>query len=202
MADGVTMTLSGLSELTAALRTMPQAVQTRVLKGAVATAASVIRKEAIARAPQYTGDVADGHPPAGTLKKAIYQTRLVRECTPTREVWLVSVRKGNKFRNAGRKTSKFGPTQGQNLDAYYATWIEFGHYTRAPKSAGKGIAARRRAMSSGSVLIAGAHWVLPQPFMRPAFETQKTYAVSAMQQYLYEKFPDALGGQTILKWKK
>lgn len=200
--DNLTMQVGGLSQLLDELRTLPRNVQTRILKGTVATGCSVFRKEAIARAPEWTGDVSDGHPPPGTLKKAIYQTRLVKECTPTKEVWVVSVRKGKAAQHFGRKTSKVGPTQGTNLDAFYASWVEFGHYTRAPESAGPTTTARRKAVATGSSLVIGAHWVMPQPYMRPAFETQKGYSISAMQQYLYEKMPDAVGGVSILKWKK
>ena len=162
MADSVSMEVRGLSELTANLRAMPQAMQTRILKGMVATGASVIRKEAIERAPQYTGTVQAGHPPPGTLKRAIYQTRLVAQCTPTLEVWLVSVRKGKNQQNAGPNHGDAGPMQ-TNRDAYYATWIEYGTVKMAAR-----------------------------PFMRPAFEAKKQEASNAMRDYVAGHLPAIL----------
>ena len=48
------------------LAELPGRVGRNVLRGAVNAGASVIRKEAVLRAPQYTGSVQAGHPPPGT----------------------------------------------------------------------------------------------------------------------------------------
>ena len=162
MTDAVSMQITGLAELTRTLGTLPAVLTKRVLLGAVASGASVIRQEAIRRAPYYTGSVQAGHPPPGTLRKAIYQTRLSRECTPTREVWIVSVKKGKALRavKRGKKTV--------NLDAYYASWVEFGTAKMAAR-----------------------------PFMRPAFETQKGNAFAAMDAYMRKVLPDAVAGASF-----
>ena len=174
--------IKGLAELKAALSKLPAAIQSRVLRGMVSTGAAVIRQEAIQLAPEWTGVVSEGHPPPGTLKRAIYQTRLPELCTATREVWKVDVRKGKG------KTVK-GASGGQfSADAYYASWIEFGHYARLPKSAGKTYKIRSIAIASGA---ASARWVPAHPFMRPAFETQKEAASKAMGSYLTFKLADA-----------
>jgi HK97 gp10 family phage protein len=110
----------GLAELKATLATLPQAMQNTAIKGMVAAGASVIRQEAILRAPAYAEQVPAGHPPAGTLKNAVYQSRLISDCTPSHEVWIVNVRKGKKF----QAHKKGGQTV--NADAYYATWVEYG----------------------------------------------------------------------------
>ena len=114
------MQIAGLDQLIAEMQQLPDVFQSRLMKGTVATGASVIRKEAIQRAPLYTGDVQAGHPPPGTLKKSIYQTRLVAECTPTVETWKVDVRMGNVSR-----TSKGGKTT-VKVGAYYAIMVERG----------------------------------------------------------------------------
>lgn len=106
------MEVKGLSEVLRKLRTMPEAFQARVIRGAVAAGAQVIRDEATARAPYYSGAVGKNHPPPGTLQAAIYQVRLTSECTPTHEKWMVSVRHGKKAVGGA--------------DAYYATWVEYG----------------------------------------------------------------------------
>lgn len=192
MEDGITIKIEGLEELKAAFRQLPAKAQTRVMKGMVATGCAIFKNDAIARAPQDTG----------VLKRAIYQTRMSRLCTPTFESWTVGVYKGKLYRHAGAVGKKVGPTQGVDKDAFYATWVEFGHYTRVSKKVSASISGRRRIVASGSQMVEGAHWVMPEPFMRPAFETKKSVAVSAMQQYLFSKFPDALDGISIIKWKR
>ena len=106
----MTTEIRGLKELAATLRSMPQTVHDKVLRGAVSSAAAVMRKEAIRRAPVYTGRVGKGHPPPGTLKKAIYQVRVTAECTSILEVWAVTIARGKGARN----------------DAYYAAMVEYG----------------------------------------------------------------------------
>lgn len=189
MSDGASLEFgSSLNEMLKEFVRLPELFQKRLMKGAVATGASVIRVDAVARAPSWTGPVAQGHPPAGTLKKAIYQTRLVAECTTTLEVWKVDVRRGRQARavKRGKATA--------NLDAYYASWVEFGHYTRAPKGSAK-------AVSTGASFVAGSYYVMPHPYMRPAFEAKKNEAVQAMQNYLNENIPAAVAGMKYLTSK-
>ena len=112
--------VTGLAELKRTLATLPQAMQKTAVKGMVAAGASVIRQEAILRAPQYVEAVPAGHPPAGTLKQAIYQARLIADCTQSHEVWVVNVHRGKRF-----QTHRKGG-QTVNADAYYASWVEYG----------------------------------------------------------------------------
>lgn len=180
--DGFTLKISGFAEAMAELRKMPAAIQSKILKGATATAASVFRKEAILRAPMYTGEISAGHPPPGTLKKAIYQARMSYACTSTTEVWKVGVRFGK-----GKATKK-----GVSLDAYYASWVENGHYARGPK--GQSRASAKKAQKVGDV-----RWVPAHPFMRPAFETQKQAAVKAFADYVYTNIGYALDGMKFIR---
>jgi HK97 gp10 family phage protein len=184
MTDSVSLQVKGLDQLLAELQALPQALQTRVMKGAVATGASVIRKKAIALAPLYTGDMEAGHPPPGTLKKAIYQTRLPQACTATREVWKVDVRRGKKARSVGKK--------GANLDAFYASWVEFGHYTRVPHEMTKTAKAAGRALGV-------AKWVPPRPFMRPATAMASGEALAAMRDYLQKNLRLAVTAMRFVK---
>lgn len=193
MADGVTFVMDGLEDLMRDLRELPQAMQTRVIKGTVATGASVIRKEAVRLAPEWTGAVSEGHPPPGTLKKSIYQTRLVEECNATTEAWKVDVRTGARM-VAGRGKNK-GKTFKMTA-AYYALMVEYGHWTRAA-----GVSKRQHAKLRNANLVAesGARWVAPRPFMRPAFWGKKEEALRAMQDYLNENLKDATEVMRVLK---
>jgi HK97 gp10 family phage protein len=111
--------VEGLAELRAALRELPQRIARNVLRGAVSAGAAVIRKEAKARAPLYTGKVAEGHPPPGTLKRAIYQKQINELSSLTNQVFFVGVRHGKKYQKQGKKGDK-------SQDAYYWRWVEFG----------------------------------------------------------------------------
>jgi len=193
MADGASLEFMNLDAWMAQLRSLPEVLQVRLAKGACATGASVIRQEIVRRAPVWTGKVAHGHPPPGTLKRAIYQTRLVDECTKDREVWLVGVRSGRKMRAVKRGKGTV------NLDAYYARWVEYGHYTRAPKSLGPTKAARRKVIASGSQLVVGARWVMARPFFRPGFEAKKGEALRAMQDYIARNLPSAVAATRYFK---
>jgi HK97 gp10 family phage protein len=170
MADSVTVEIAGLDGLLRDLKAFPSSIQKRVLKGAAATGASVLRKEAVTRAPISTGKLEEGHPPPGTLKKAIYQVRLNQECTPTREVFKVGVRRG-------KRTKKNGTAY---VDAYYAKWVEFGHYARVPHELTKSAKAAGRALGV-------AKWVAPHPFMRPAIAAKQADALRAMQEYIRDQ---------------
>lgn len=115
----ITVEIKGLADLERTFANMTPMLQKRALRGMVATAAGIIRDEAAIRAPIYFGEVQLGHPPPGTLKKAIYRARLSAQCTTTQEVWVVSVRKGRRAVGGA--------------DAYYATWVEYGTVKMSPR---------------------------------------------------------------------
>lgn len=115
--------IKGLKELRAALLELPKGIARNVLRGAVSAGAAVVRVEAKARAPVYTGSVAAGHPPPGTLKKAIYQKQIREKSNEKQQTFFVGVRQGKHA-----KQSKKGL-----LDAYYGRFIEFGTSKMAAK---------------------------------------------------------------------
>ena len=193
MADSITFTVPNMADWMAELMQLPEVMQRRVVRGAVATGCSVIRNEVIQRAPVWLGgdselqgllggkrtSMAANHPPPGTLKRAVYQTRLMGECTPTLEQWMVGVRSG--------KANK--------ADAYYAKWVEYGHYTRTPRSL-PGTRAQRRAAARAS---GAARWIPASPFFRPAFDSKQQAALAAMQDYINQNLPLAAGAFRYIK---
>ena len=83
--------ISGLKELSAKLKAMPEDLRKKTLKPAVGAGAKVVRDEARILAPKYEGITARGHAPAGTLKKSIIipngpmsGTVSTLSCPPTR----------------------------------------------------------------------------------------------------------------------
>ena len=183
MADGLGFEVPELRQWLAELALLPQFFQQRVMRGAVATAASVMRREAKALAPRDTG----------LLQRAIFQMRLTQECTPTLEVWKVDVRSGKVTTRSGK----------QRPDAYYARWVEYGHFARVSESGGVGGArfskAERQFLATGAGVVSGAYWVPAKPFMRPAFANTQAAALQAMADYIRENLPLVTGAMRYLQ---
>lgn len=178
--------VSGLKELQDALYQLPVNIAKNVLRGSVLAGGGIVRDQAKLNAPVYTGEVEHGHPPPGTLKRAIYVKHIADRSNSFKQVYFVGVRKGKKYQKQGKGGLK-------SQDAYYASWVEFGHYYAPP---GKhGFATRRKAMSAvgldgGGVI--GARFQMAQPFMRPAFEATKQKAVKAIKDYLALRIPSEI----------
>jgi hypothetical protein len=189
MSDGITCEITGLDALLRELRALPEAVQTKVLPKAVGAGAAVIRKEVALRAPEATGPISEGHPPAGTLKKAIYSIRLKDQCSPTFEVWKVGVRKGRGARETKRRGGVI------NLDAFYASWVEYGHFARVPHAMTKAARAAARAVGT-------AKWVPAHPFFRPAVAVAQNRAFAAMKESLMRELPLAMVAMQYLRATK
>lgn len=75
------------------------------------------------------------------------------------------------------------------LDAFYAGWVEFGHYYVPPGGKGGigGSLRQRRKLRS----LSSARFVPGRPFLRPAFESKKEAAVQAMVDRLKQRLDKA-----------
>jgi HK97 gp10 family phage protein len=108
--------IEGLAELDRALHALPGNIAKNVLRGAVGAGAAVIRKEAKSRAPVAEGPQRPDAPPPGTLQRAIY-SKWIRELSDwSKQTFIVSVKKGRKYRKAGKKYT----------DAFYWWFVENG----------------------------------------------------------------------------
>lgn len=114
----VSVRVEGLRELSRALRELPVRIARNDLQAATMAGAAVIRNEARLHAPVYTGKVSEGHPPPGTLRKAIVSKAIAELSTNTKRVAYVVVRHGKRFQHVGKKNI--------NRDAYYWRFVEFG----------------------------------------------------------------------------
>jgi HK97 gp10 family phage protein len=117
MAD--TKHIAGLTAIAHALRELPPRIGKNVLRGMVAAGAAEIRNEAKLRAPVSTGAVSKGHPPAGTLKRSIYQQFIPEQSDGKHVMFYVGVRHGKKFRSQGKKGNL-------SQDAFYWWFVENG----------------------------------------------------------------------------
>ncbi|WP_439891600.1 HK97-gp10 family putative phage morphogenesis protein [Ralstonia sp. 25C] len=172
----------GVGELLEAMRALPQNIAKNTLRGAVNAGASVFRKEAVRLAPVYTGipyRYPDERVDPGLLKRAIYQKHMPGNSNATTQTYIVGVRsgKGNRFRKRGKGFV--------GMDAYYAKWVEFGHWFVPPRPQGVGKKQHRSRYATPPGL-----YVPARPFMRPAFDTKKTEAAQAIENYLRKRIAD------------
>jgi HK97 gp10 family phage protein len=102
--------ITGLEELNRRLNAIPGEIATKVLRKGVAAGANLVKIAAAAEAPFITG----------TLRRAAIVKFLRAESNATQVEYIVTFRKGKRERKKGR-------------DAYYASWVEFGHAGRGGK---------------------------------------------------------------------
>jgi HK97 gp10 family phage protein len=175
--------ITGLREFLSALDQLPKNIAKNVLRGSVRAGAVVLQKEAISLAPVFTG-TQDKRPDPGLLKRAIYQKQIPERSNDLQQTFFVGVKHGKNItvKVKGNKV---------NADAYYWTWLEFGHFfvPPPPKGAnGKNSQTQkvtREKAKTGSMTI----WVEPHPFLRPAFAVAKGRAIQAMVDYMEKRIP-------------
>lgn len=158
MAKGVTVQIKGLQELGKRLEQLSADIAGKVGRAATAAGANVIKKAAIANAPSDTGN----------LKKNIISKRIPSGESHLTSEHIVTVRVG--------KLTEKQKAKGLH-DAFYARQVEFGHFRRyvsVPTSGGDWITLKDKPLASPV-------WVPAQPFLRPAYDNNKTKAIEAMK---------------------
>lgn len=160
----VDIKLIGADQLLAKLRDMPQNIARNALKSAVGLAAGVIRDEAISRIGTNPKSI------TGTLQRSLY-TKQIRELSgPEKQTFYVGARQGKKWAHVGKKNV--------NKDAFYAKWVELGHFTRRIKNSNRG--ERNNAALEAAVRSGKIKWVQGRPFLVPAFIARKETAIRVM----------------------
>lgn len=123
MADSI-MKFEGFNELAAAMRELPERVARNGLRAAVNAGASVIKQDAIARAPVDTG----------ALKANLYQKQIREQSGPMQQTFYVGVRRGvAKYANnaANRRAGTAGKAYKNAGTTFYWRFLEFGTSTMA-----------------------------------------------------------------------
>ena len=149
MADGdtVVVEVKGLSQLKARLVALPVETQGKPLFDALFAAAAPIVSAAKDLAPKDTGNLAS-------------KIRAFRQKTSEHDAEVdVGVKGGRVSKGAGQRGDR---------SAYYWRFIEFGHRTRGSEPRNT---KAERAPHEGDTVVP------PRPFLRPAFEGQKTQAL-------------------------
>ncbi len=154
--------VQGIPELQQALLGLSQRVAKNVLRRAVAAGAKVMRDEAKLKAPIYSGILASSGQPPGTLKRSIIMKHIPELSGTFDQIYYVTVRQGKQYRGQGKNKNL-------SQDAYYAKWVEHGHWYVPPNTTGKNWKSHREKYRTG----AEKQWVSAHPFMRPAFDTKQ-----------------------------
>ncbi len=108
-----TIQIQGLEELKRRLAAIPAEIATKVLRKGVLAGATLVKKAEIAL-------IAGGSivkPKTGTLGRSAIVKFISANSNATQIEYIVAFRKGKAQRSKGR-------------DAYYASWVEFGHKSR------------------------------------------------------------------------
>lgn len=125
MHDSITVKIQGLAELRAAMQQLPNNVNRTAVRSSLQAGAAIIRNAAKAKAPVWHGEVSQGHPAPGTLRKSIVAKYAAEMSNPGHQVYIVTVRRGKKYQQVTRRV-RGGGVRVVNLDAYYWTFVEFG----------------------------------------------------------------------------
>lgn len=172
----------GLEGVLERMAELPKQAAMQINRGAANAMATKIRQQAVYLAPVYEGDKKG--PVPGRLRDAIIQKHLPELSGTYRQTYLVTVRRGEKpAKEGGGIVVKGGKVV--DLDAYYWPWVEFGHWFVPPRPKGTTRKAHRERAKEG----AGAVWIQPHSFLRPALPLASDEAVKAAENY-YKKWLD------------
>lgn len=106
-----TVKIHGLDELNRKLKALPDKIRKNSLRRAANAGAAIVRDEAKRTVPPVRR--------TGTLRRAAYTKYLNRNSNANQVVYIVSFRRGKNQQSVGKKKL--------NRDAFYASWVEFGH---------------------------------------------------------------------------
>jgi len=118
----VTVHIAGLAELTARLKRLPVQLQKTIVRKAIGAGAQVIKKAAIARTPIGKGPVKRGGgrvTQPGVLRSAALVKFIRERSNDQQAVYIITYRRGKKAQRIGKNAT--------NKDAFYASFVEFGH---------------------------------------------------------------------------
>jgi len=119
MSDSVSLEMPDMAAFLSELNALPRQMKEKVMRGAVATGASVIRKAAISLAPVDKGN----------LQRAIYQVRMPEKGSPTSEVFKVDRAHGpfiphRQGRKEGSEPGRLLRCMGRIRPLHARAWID------------------------------------------------------------------------------
>ncbi|AXF04791.1 HK97 gp10 family phage protein [Paraburkholderia hospita] len=178
----------GLREIQSILDALPKGIATNINRGAANAMATPVVEKARQLAPVYGGT--DPRMKKGQLRKNIIKVHSRSLSGTYRQTTLVTVRRG---------TGKYKKVVGSKvvyLDAYYWTWVEFGHWYVPPRTEGQMVTTRSgkqkfkyRYSRAAWRKMNQAIWVEPRPFLRPALRAAEAAAIKAGIDYYNARIP-------------
>lgn len=125
--------ITGIEELKQRLKRLPAEMQKRVIRRGLGAGAQVMKKAAARFTPGGGAPYRPSTKPAqqtGTLARAPIAHFVKRASNETQAKYIVTYRKGKRFQERVTKRGR----RIASSDAYYASWVEFGHRI-VPRSA-------------------------------------------------------------------
>ncbi len=171
----------GLSDLQRKFDAVPDEVDRKVLRAGVSAGAKLVKaatKTNIRKLPRKRG------PGTGTLERAVIINFRRKDSDSNQAVYIVTLRQGKKYQT---RVSKKGRKIASS-DAYYARFVEQGHYVRPP---GKHLSRKGRLVNNRATaaLKAGGLKKVPgYPFLQPALSANVDGVIRAMTDSVRENF--------------
>jgi HK97 gp10 family phage protein len=177
--NSLTVRVIGLDSLNAKFKQIPVDVARKVLRKGPGAAAQLIKRAA---RPFI-------HNRTGTLSRSLISKFLREESNDTQAVYIVTARKGKKLQK-GQKVGK--GIRKTNLDAYYASWVEFGHKIVPRRGKAEPFSKRKRGVVGRGTLrarrAAATGFVAGRRFLTPALANNTNQAIEAMKTAIAREF--------------
>lgn len=189
--------VKGLHELQEALKQFPTAIARNVMRTGIRKGAEVLHETCKRMAPELEAEPGHKRDPRavpGRLKNAIYHKLINELSNDLQQTYFVGVRRGRK-----QAALKVRGGKVLNLDAYYWTWVEFGHFYVPPRGKGSGLSQYRNRAQH--ITAKTAVWIPARHFMRDAWNLSKEAVQDTTIRYIEERVPIE-ARKLGLEWKK
>jgi HK97 gp10 family phage protein len=190
MADAVI--LEGWKELETKLLGLSAKIAKNVLRTSVYAGAAVMKEAVKAKAPLLTGKTWGIHQPAGTLKRSIIVKHIPEQSGLYQQTYKVTVKQGKRYQGQGKK-------QNRSQDAFYARWVEHGHWYVPPNpNSSNGSTplnpvqhkANWKEHRSKAKNGSEAKWIPAHPFMRPAWDATNMQSLEVIKTRMGQKIEE------------
>jgi len=192
MADGFTVKLEGVDALNRALADATKQIRTKAVRAALRKAGQVISKEAKRTAPVLSAPTKTRKP--GTVKRAISVRASKAARQDGNEGVFIAVKplKNDQIRTFKKSQAKRGSNASGSKnpnDPYYWWWVEFGHRAGKADRSDRALiekksntkdSAQKARLRATLEKTSKRKQVAPRPFFRPAFDTKKGEAQTAI----------------------
>ncbi|TCG08376.1 hypothetical protein BZM27_12645 [Paraburkholderia steynii] len=178
--------IKGFEQFSKALEQFPQNVARNVMRTALRQGAELLHETCKRMAPELEKEDkrSKGHAVPGRLKDSIYHKLITELSNEWMQTYYVGVRRGQKSEQVKVKGGKV-----LNLNAYYWTWVEFGHYYVPPRTSQQKEFYSEKRFNAAARMTGMAVWIPPRHFMRDAWTLSKDAVMDVTIRYMEERIP-------------